>query len=224
MKWMINRLFNSSTTNEWKIKIINYENYMLIEITDPVSRMGDIPSIYLKILDLVLKDCQAIELSQFIDETQGMLDDKAQVLSELSINYGLQIASSKEYSTGLQPTCDCSTYVLNVMGLPDYGWLSKVMAFGGASLSNIVYGLEKTEKDWLCRIVERNQIFTKWYRLEIGKADLLRLRHEVKKLCWTSDSHLNILVIDSEVIKIMIDLEKISDEYLLNMKVDQISG
>lgn len=221
MKWIKNRISPHTRKKDWNIYLSQIGGYQLIEITDPISRWADLSSIYLMVLDVLFKECQIVILSQFIDESQGMLDDKDQMLSELPKLHGVKIAITKEYSSTTQPPSESREYVLNVIGRPSLEWLKKVLAYGGASLSNIVYGVKSFDSDWLEVAAKRNQIFMKWYWLEIGDGELISLRQEVKMLCWTSDTHINVLSEENQVKGLLTFIEEVADKYSLTVKIDK---
>lgn len=221
MKWLKHRIFPPARKKDWQIYLSQIGGYQLIEITDPISRWADLPTIYLTLLEFLLKECQIVMLSQFIDERQGMLDNKDQVLSELSKLYGVKIAITKDFSSTMPPPDESREYVLNIVGNPSTEWLKKVLAYGGTSLSNIVYGVKNFDSDWLDVAVKRNQIFMKWYWLETGDVELIGLRQEVKTLCWTSDTHLNILSEENRVKALLTFVEEVASKHSLTVKIEK---
>ncbi len=221
MKW-IRKIF-PVRKKDWNIYLMTVGNYQAIEITIPRSRWADLRLIYLMLLEFSFKECQIVVLSQFLDEEQGMFANKEQVLSELSELHGLQVAISKEYSSAIRPPDESMQYVLNVTGKPDTEWFEKVLVFGGASLSNIMYGVQDFDKDWLSVTAKRNQTFEKWYWLEIGDADLVEVKKEVNMLCWTSDSHINVLSEERKVKDFLSYIEEVASNYSLTVNVEEIS-
>jgi hypothetical protein len=221
MKWIKNRIFPPVRKKAWNIYLSSIGKYKLIEITDPTSRWDDFPSMYMILLDFLFKECPVIVLSQFIDESQGMLDDKEQLLTELSEHYQLQVAISKDYSSAIRPLSESREYVLNVIGKPTLEWLRKVLVFGGASLSNIIYGIQTIDNDWLEVTVQRNQTFTKCYWLETEDVELIGLREEVNILCWTSDSHLNVFSEENKEKDFLSYIEEVASKYSLIVNVQE---
>lgn len=221
MKWIKNKISLLIRKKDWNIYLSQIGGYQLIEITDPISHWLDLSSIYLTLLDFIFKQCQMVMLSQFIDESQGMLDDKDQILSELSKQHGVKVAITKEYFSTTRPPSESREYVLNIIGKPSLEWFKKVLAYGGASLSNIMYGDHNFGNDWLEVAAKRNQIFTKWYWLETGDAELVRLRSEVKMLCWTSDTHINILSEENQVNGVISFIEEVASKHSLTVKINK---
>ncbi len=219
MKWIKNKIFSAAREKDWNIYLSQVGAYQLIEITDPRSRRAELSSIYLTLLDFFLKECQIVMLSQFIDESQGMLGDKDQVLPELPDLHGVKVAITKEYSSIIQPPDGSREYVLNVIGKPGSEWFEKILAYGGASLSNIIYGFKNFDSDWLEVGVKRNQVFVKWYWLEIGDVEIIGLRQELKMLCWTSDTHINVLVDENQASTFLTFIEEVAGAYSLTVRI-----
>lgn len=221
MKWIKNRVSLPARKKAWNIYLSSIGRYQLIEVTDPTSRWSELPSMYLMLLEFLFKESRVIVISQFIDESQGMLDDKDQVLSGLSTHYGLQVAISKDYSSADPPVSESREYVLNVIGKPTLEWLRKVLVFGGSSLSNIIYGLQDIDNNWFEVTVKRNQIFTKSYWLEKEAFELVGLREEVNILCWTSDSHLNVLSGENRVKGFLSHIEEVAGKHSLIVNIQE---
>jgi hypothetical protein len=111
--------------------------------------------------------------------------------------------------------------VLNVIGKPTLEWLRKVLVFGGACLSNIIYGIQTIDNDWLEVTVQRNQTFTKCYWLETEDVELIGLREEVNILCWTSDSHLNVFSEENKEKDFLSYIEEVASKYSLIVNVQE---
>lgn len=92
--------------------------------------------------------------------------------------------------------------------------------FGGASLSNVIYGIQTIDNDWIERTVKRNQLFTKYYWLETDDVDLIKLREEVNVLCWTSDSHLNVLLEAYKVRDFLSFIDEVASKYSLKANIE----
>lgn len=221
MKWIQNGIIFSTRKTDWNIYLSQVSGYQLFEITDPISRGVNLPLLYLTLLDYLFKEYPTMILSQFIDESQGMLDDKDRVLSELPERHGVKIAITENFSSTNQPPNDCREYVLNVIGKPDSEWLKKVIAYGGTSLSNIIYSANVFGSDWLEVTAKRNQIFIKWYWLETGDEELIGVRQEVKMMCWTSDTHINILIEKSQVEAFLASIEAVAGKHSLTVKIHE---
>lgn len=221
MEWIKNKIFSSARRN-WNIYLSKFGRYQLIEITDPMSRLKDLPSIYLALIDSLFNECPAIMLSQFIDEGQGMLADRDQVLSELHNSRRLKAAITEEYSSTIQPPDKNREYILHIYGKPSSEWLKKILVYGGASLSHIIYGVENMDDDWLKATVKRNQTFLKWYRFKIGDIELLELREKVNILCWTSDSHLNVLLEENKGKDFLSYIEEVARKNFLIANIQEM--
>ncbi len=221
MKWIKKEFSSFKNKKDWIIYLSQLGSYHLIGITVPVSQWRNLSSIYLMLLDFMFKQCQIVMLSQFIDESQGMLENKKQILSELSAQYGLKVALTQDYTSLAHPFVDSKEYTLNIVGKPSSEWLEKVLAYGGASLSNIIYGDKNFGNDWLEVAVERNQKFVKWYWLKSEDEELIRLRHEVKMLCWTSDIQIKILSDDYEKKEILSFIKEVAEKYSLTIKFEK---
>lgn len=206
---------------DWIVYFSKIDSYQIVEITNLTYRWADLKSIYSALFEFIFRNNPKIVLSQFIDESQGMLNNKHQVLAELTGQYGLQVAITKDYSSGYQPINESREYVLNVAGNPTIEWLFEVLVFGGASLSNIIYGLQSIDTHWLDETVKRNQIFTKWYRLEIEDDAIIGLREEVDLLFWTSDSRLFILSTENFVNGLLVFVEELTEKHSLILNVQE---
>ena len=182
--------------NNWDIHVSAIDKYQLVEITDHAFRFNY--SLFITVLASLFEECQVIGLSQFIDESQGMLDQREDVLAELTENYGVKVTTTVDYASENQPANGTREYVLHAIGMPGADWLRSILVFGGASLSHVMYGLKTVDHGWLDAMVNMNQTFTKWYWLETSDLDLILLREKVNILCWNSDSHLNVLIEESQ--------------------------
>jgi hypothetical protein len=220
MKWIKNKILLPARKKDWNINLSSVGKYQLIEVTDPKSRWNELPSIYMTLLGFLFKDCQVIALSQYIDENQWILVNKEQMLVEISQHYGLRVALSKDYTSAVQPLGESKEYVLNVLGKPTKEWLRRILVFGGASLSNIIYGVQTFYEDWLEVTVERNQTFTKYYWLEIEDGEFVGLREKVNLLCWTSDSHLNVLSEENKTNDLFSYIEEVANQYSLIVHIE----
>jgi hypothetical protein len=206
---------------DWNIYFSIIGNYQVLEITDLTYRWVDTKSIYSTLIELIFKENPIIVLSQFIDESQGMLDHKEQVLAELTGQFGVQVAITKDYFSSNQPLSESREYVLNVAGKPTIEWLFEVLVFGGASLSNIIYGLDTLDTNWLEETLKRNLKFTKSYWLEKEIDELVGLREEVDLLCWTSDAHLFVLSTEHYINELLFSLQELATKYsiIINVQV-----
>lgn len=205
----------------WDINLLKINDYYIVEITDHNIRFSDLISIYSELIRFIFKDTLIIALSQFIDETQGMLDHKGEAKTELIRQYDLQVAFTKDYSSSTQPFIEDREYVLNITGKPNIEWLNDVLVFGGASLSNIIYGVQFVGTQWVDEIVKRNQTFTRWFWLEIEDDAIVRLRDEVDLLFWTSDSHLCILSTENYFHELLNFIEKLAEKYSMSANVQE---
>lgn len=118
MNLIMKNLFHPFKKEVWNIYLSAIGKYQLVEVTDPTVLWNDFPTMYIILLEFLFKKFQIIVLSQFIDESQGMLSDKEQILTELSKIYGLQVVVSKEYTSAIQPLSESREYVLNAIGKP----------------------------------------------------------------------------------------------------------
>lgn len=205
----------------WNIFFSKIGNFQVLEITDLTYWSVEIKSIYAALIKFILKDSPIIVLSQFIDESQGMLDHKEQVLAELIGQFGLHVAITKDFSSSNLPLREDREYVLNVAGKPTIEWLLEVLVFGGASLSNIIYGLHTLDINWLEETLRRNLKFTECYWMKREPYELVGLRDEVDLLYWTSDSHIFVLSTEHYIKELLLYLKELAIKSSLKIKVQE---
>jgi hypothetical protein len=99
-------------------------------------------------------------------------------------------------------------------------WIDKIIRFGGTSLPNIIYGVNKPIEDWFEKILSWNSIFYDWYRLKRPNAEIIRIRQEIPFLFWTSDIHMNFLVDEKQEDALLTSAKELAKEknLILNIK------
>ncbi|MEN6524455.1 MAG: hypothetical protein ABFD14_12100 [Anaerolineaceae bacterium] len=191
-----------------KISKENINDYSLISINGENFPHKLITSLYLNVIKNVFSDYPSIAVSQFIDESQGMLKDKCALFERLSAFYKVEVILTRKYDSINQPSKKDTEYIVNMLGSLNTDWLNETLRYGGTCLSNIIYGFCEFSPDWLERLIERNKLFVKWYQLEVDRNAIIPLLDQAGVICFTSDSYLECFVKDTNVEKIMHELQE----------------
>jgi hypothetical protein len=203
MKLFENIFRKSNKELRLKISKENFNDYILISIDGENIPYGVLTSLYLKVMESVFSECPYIAVSQFIDETQGMIKDKHALFERLSEVYKVEVAPTRKYDLLIQPSEEDKEYIINIFGKIDTNWLDDTLRYGGTCLSNIIYGFHEFIPDWLVKLIERNKLFIQWYQLEVDYSEITTLADEVGTFCFTSDSCLQCFIKNDEEEKVL---------------------
>lgn len=155
-------------------------------------------SLYSELLENIYQSYEKIVLSQFIDENQCHINNRANFITELQSQYSTSIATTTDFAKNVYPEEYQDIYVLHSIAEPTYEFLNRFLYYGMNSVPNIIYPYTGNTLDWLSNLIEWNRRFLEWYNLEKSDDVLSSLADQADMISWTSDYQLYFCVTNVE--------------------------